>query len=236
MSLLRSALVLGVLFGGLCTATAKDKEKDKEEKTGKKITDKSKEVKSAITIDFQKELGLGFASLTSMGIRIERARKAPDPVGLAAIATELAVAEKVSGKEAAVTAAVLFKEAIHTAKLRRDSKELKAVALLVKDETVSKDLTNLSKAAQKLEEAIAKGGDKEKGVWWLYVHNNTGYGIYIYENLRYLGYVAPFGNAGPFFVGHGSGTNSVLIGKAPGKQWGPTIIDQTFNRYDWYLD
>ena len=74
----------------------------------------------------------GHLSLTQLKVMsaIEHCRTAADPVGLAAAAKELAVAEAVSGKKAAVTSATISKEAIDLAKLRNSSQELSAVAYL----------------------------------------------------------------------------------------------------------
>ena len=51
---------------------------------------------NAGTIDFAKAYGLPFQSLVSVGARIQEARLDADPVALADLAGELAVAEKVS--------------------------------------------------------------------------------------------------------------------------------------------
>src|SRR5262245_57169090 len=58
---------------------------------------------AASSINFRKELNLPFPSLGTLGSRIDAARRAPDPVALAHAASELAVAEKVSGKQAGLT-------------------------------------------------------------------------------------------------------------------------------------
>src|SRR5689334_18864141 len=70
-----------------------------------KQVDSSKAVrrKPAASVNFRKELGLPFATLGTLGSRIDAARRAPDPVALAHAANELAVAEKVSGKQASLT-------------------------------------------------------------------------------------------------------------------------------------
>src|SRR4051794_77505 len=62
---------------------------------GKKVIESKGEAKpSAVTVDFAKSLGLDFPVLTGLGARIEQARDQGDPVGLAAAARELAVAEE----------------------------------------------------------------------------------------------------------------------------------------------
>src|SRR5689334_6602017 len=66
---------------------------------------------AAATVDFRKALGVPFEGLTTIGARIEQARTASDPVCLAVLATELGVAEKVSGKKASLTSDEVMKEA-----------------------------------------------------------------------------------------------------------------------------
>jgi hypothetical protein len=82
---------------------------------------------AAASVNFRKELKLPFASLTTLGARIDQARRAPDPVALAHAASELGVAEKVSGKTASITSKQVLQEAAELASLRRQAAELKAV-------------------------------------------------------------------------------------------------------------
>jgi hypothetical protein len=79
------------------------------------------------TVPFRKALGLPYPSLGTLGTRIDAARRSGDPVALAHAASELSVAEKVSGKKASVTSAAIMKEAAELASLRKQVAELKAV-------------------------------------------------------------------------------------------------------------
>src|SRR5262249_25101990 len=116
--------------------------------------------KSAAGVNFANELGLGFPSLANMGARIEAARFLNDPVGLAGAARELAVAEKVSGKQTSITADQLNKGAVQPAKYRYQPAEMKAVAELAG--TAGEELVA---EAKKAEEFLAKANmEKESDV------------------------------------------------------------------------
>jgi hypothetical protein len=65
---------------------------------------------SAASVNFRKELNLPFATLGTLGPCIAAARRHADPVALAHAASELAVAEKVSGKKASLTSATSFRK------------------------------------------------------------------------------------------------------------------------------
>ena len=97
------------------------------------VESKAEKYQSAAGIDFAGSFGLSFPSLTTLGARIEQARQAADPVGLAQAANELLIAEKVSGKKAPISADDLRKQAVKMALNRQRSSELQAVALLTSD-------------------------------------------------------------------------------------------------------
>src|SRR5205814_1963827 len=92
------------------------------------------------TVDFRKDLGVPFSSLHTLGSRIDTARQAHDPVSLGHAANELAVAEKVSGKKAAVTSTDLMKEATQLATVRRQVPELQAMLHLNQQIASEQDL------------------------------------------------------------------------------------------------
>src|SRR5262249_14902491 len=101
-----SLVACGCLLAALSSRAVggDDKGETKVPKKATKIETKSKAAETALTVDFAKELGLSFPTLTTLGARIEQARQQADPVALGLAARELKVAEKVSGKQAAVTA------------------------------------------------------------------------------------------------------------------------------------
>src|SRR5262249_25262355 len=82
------------------------------------VESKAEQRAAAAATDFRKQLKLPFASLATLGGRIDAARRDGDPVALAHAASELAVAEKVSGKKADLTSTAVLKEAAELAKLR----------------------------------------------------------------------------------------------------------------------
>lgn len=194
---------------------------------------------SAATVNFNEELGLGFASLNALGQRIEAARNAMDPVGLASAATELHVAERVSGKTASITSAALMDEAVELAKLRFQADELRAVALLVEDEKVRKDFTDYAAQADK-ELAVQKQkkelGVRERGITRrLFVDNRTGYTLSIYVNGRYKGSLGPYGD-GYVWVGDSRWGSTKLYAKAPGTSsyWSRTVSGNVSD-FTWHL-
>ncbi len=91
------------------------------------ITTKPTKVTPAASVKFGKALGLPLASLNTLGSRIDAARRAGDPVTLAHAASELAVAEKVSGKAASLTSKQLIAESAELASVRRQEAELNHV-------------------------------------------------------------------------------------------------------------
>jgi hypothetical protein len=86
-----------------------------------------KKVTPAASVKFRKDLGLPFASLATLGSRIDAARRTGDPVALANAASELDVAEKVAGKSASLTSKQVLTEAAELARLRKQEAELQAV-------------------------------------------------------------------------------------------------------------
>lgn len=218
-----------------------DKKTDKGTKKGGKKGGRSFEAKGekrtpATTIDFQNSLGLSFDSLRGLGARIEQARTAADPVGLAAAARELAVAEKTSGKSASVKSADLLKEATEMARQRNNPDELKAVALLAGDKEDRKALNDQAAKAQK-ELLARKNGEKKRGITGtLSVINQTRWYIRIYVNYQYVGTVRPFAT-GSVFVGNSAFGTTVLYASAPGTAltWGPRSVTQAVGDISWTL-
>lgn len=175
-------------------ALAADETKDKAKGDGADA--KPVQYVSATAIDFRTELGLDFPSLVSLGSRIEQCRSInPDPVGLAAAAYELGVAEKVSGKTAKITSETLLKEAVELAKVRNDSKELKATMHYVADDKTKEELETAALRAEKAEKEkaeLAKAGAATRGVHnELVVKNISRQWVKVFYNGRYVGRVEP---------------------------------------------
>ena len=104
--------VLTLLSFGLLSVAGGDapKQDDPAAADKEKIDTKATPRPSAAGVKFRKELGLPLSSLNTLGTRIDAARRAHDPVALAHAASELATAEKVSGKKASLTSLELAKE------------------------------------------------------------------------------------------------------------------------------
>src|SRR3954449_6053251 len=103
----------GLAFVGLAfLASSSLAEKDAGGASADKQVVSSKVVKrpAAASVNFRKALGLPLQSLATLGPRVAAARRASDPVALAHAASELAVAEKVSGKKASLTSTAVYAE------------------------------------------------------------------------------------------------------------------------------
>jgi hypothetical protein len=205
-----------------------------EEKTDvSKVDTTAKKVVCANCIDFKEELGLNFSSLTSLGTRIESARTS-DPAALAAIAAELAVLERVSGKTATINSKELMAEAVEAGRRRNISAELKAVALSVSD-TGTKAV--LEAQAQQADEAITarKAGEKQRGITCtLNIFNHTPVVLDIYVNHQLVGFVAPFGS-NVLYVGDCPFDTTKLFAQAGCHTWGPTFVPQPVQDFTWNL-
>src|SRR5262245_45229608 len=122
LTLTAAAVALGVLC-----PTVRSQPPGAQNEDQQTVNSQARKNSPAATIDFKKQLGLPFSLLATLGSRIDTARRDHDPVSLAHAASELAVAEKVAGKQAPLTSTVLLEEAAQLAKLRHEAVELQAV-------------------------------------------------------------------------------------------------------------
>lgn len=210
---------------------------DGKEESGEVQTIESKptESVSAVTIDFRGVLGLSFDTLATLGVRIEQARSGGDPIGLALAANELAVAEKISGKTAPETADKLTAEAVEWGKLRDDSQELSALALLTTGDT-AKELTALAAKAKKRQSeeiAAAKSGEKTRGIYrQLVVTSEAEVPVRIFVNGQFVGSIRPFGHE--HFPVHEHGRVVLDARGRHGHQWHEHVRGN-FSTYNWTL-
>jgi hypothetical protein len=227
--LLGAALLAGcvVLLGIRVTSAADDKKPVANEK---KVEAKAEKYTPASTIDFGSELGLSFPALTTLGARIEAARRAPDPVALAAAGQELAAAEKVSGKKAGLTADTVLKEAVDLAKVRGNSKEMLLVAELVKGDAAKDLQAEADKAAQAEK---AEQPEATRGARYLRVVNHTHEGLDIYVDGRFLGHVHEHRHE--TFPLHMKHERVVLFARHHHRTWGPAHIHGEYDTYTWEL-
>lgn len=208
---------------------------DKKDEGKKSIKTKSTETTNAVTVDFRSTLKLPFESLTTLGARIQQARDAGDPVGLAAAASELAAAEKASSKKASITAEQLTKEAVELAKLRDMSAELTAVGHLTGD--AGKELASLVGKAKKREAeeaAAAKEGEGKRGIdHELIVDNESEVPVRIFVNGQFVGFVQAFGHRHFHVHVHGHVT---LDARGPGGHSWHEHVHDDYNEYQWTLN
>ena len=198
----------------------------------------------ATSVNFRKQLGLTYPTLTTLGARIDAARRAPDPVALAHTASELAVAEKVSGKQADVTSSTVLKEAAELAKLRRQATELQAVSAVAQqiatEQTSIADLKKEIALSNSIAQSYPKAADQNAEPTWaartIVVNNYTTQYLTIYVNGIYKGEMGP-GLQQSYTIEHR--WNPVVL-TANGDQdidsWGPVNVWGKFSTYTWNIN
>lgn len=207
---------------------------------------KSKGVKkaAAAAVNFRKELGLPFDSLSTLGSRIDAARRKPDPVALAHQAQELAVAEKVSGKQASITSQQLIQESAELAKVRKQEAELRAVIQVANQLSVQEYNLNLLQkeldAAKAQVKAEKEARDRQLEPTWkprtVVVNNYTTQYLDIYVNGTLKGQVQP-GMQQTFVIEHRwNPTVLTAYGNEDTHTWGPRYIWGRFDKYTWNIE
>lgn len=195
--MIRFWIPLAALLIGLPILSAADSKPDAKvsdnEGHSTLAKDGEKTCGGACCIKFGKELGLALGYLDGIGQRISTARKGPDPVELALCSQALEVAETLSNKRAPITAAQIRDEAIDLAKQRGYSQELNALAMIVPDANVKKELQTQAAVADKREkeaQAALKSGEAKKELFGtLIVANHSNECLRIYVSGRYKGEV-----------------------------------------------
>ena len=233
-----------MLFGlfGLCVFAGAAAAEDAATRDGStsevESTTEATDYQSAAAIDFRSELKLSFDSLTSLGQRIELARRHADPVGLANAARELHVAEAVSGQTAAITSGRLMQEAVELARMRYKSAELKAVAMLATDKDAATKIEMLADEAEASEKeagAAAKAGEKSRGIFNdLIVDNHSHDHVHIYYNGHHLGHLDPHEHKHFHVHDHGHGHFFDLQARGHYRQWSRHVHGD-FRDYQWTI-
>lgn len=238
------AAVVAVLAFASCFEAQEPKKGDAQPADTQVIKSKPSKVTPAASVKFRKELGLPFASLSTLGSRIDTARRTGDPVALANAASELAVAEQVAGKNASLTSKQVLAEAAELANLRKQEAELRAV-LNVSDKVfqaqdqvdslkkaiaVTQGLTAADKQAlQKKEEPT---GTPRKVI----VNNYTTQYIDIQVNGYLEGQVSP-GTTKVFTITQR--WNPIVLkgwGDADETIFGPVVLQGRFEKYTWNIN
>lgn len=243
MAIDRTKIGLGllVLLGAACFTPADPPAKgDDEEVVSSKATPKM----PAASVNFRQQLNLPFATLGTLGGRVDAARRAHDPVALANAAAELSVAEKVAGKKASVTSNQLAAEAAELAKMRRQEKELRAVL------RVSEQIQDAADNIASLKESIAlakqqaasdqAAADANAEPTWtprtVVVNNYTTQYLDVYVNGNYKVQVAP-GMQQTFLIEHRwNPTILTAYGNEDSFMWGPRVIQGRFKKYTWNIN
>jgi hypothetical protein len=234
------ASTLTLAFVPLCRAD--------EPKTGQKEDDKqvvestAQKGTPAKSVDFRKDLGVPFGSLHTLGARIDTARKAHDPVSLGHAASELAVAEKVSGKKASVTSTAVMQEATQLAKLRRQVPELQAMVHLNQQVASEAELVMdlkqqiaMSQRQTKLETDAVKRNEEPTGPRKVLINNYTTQYVDLWVNGNPKMQVEP-GQSKWCVIEHK--WNPMVLtadGNEDAITWGPRYIWGNFPTYTWNL-
>jgi hypothetical protein len=238
MKYLRPFMAVSIVLAGAASWTAAQAPGEKAGGKETKTQTKSAMQEAAATIDFNKTLGLAFDSLTTLGTRIDQARRAPDPVGLASAARELAVAEQISSKKAALASDTIMKEAVELAKLRFLPTELNAVALMVQDKTVAKELATEAARAKKAQDDVVagKGVERPKGIrGTVHFDSRTNIDIAVYVNGQYRGTMGPYGDIFTF-VGDPHHASTHLYARAVDGRYWHHHVHGNINDYQWILN
>jgi hypothetical protein len=239
MSTLQRVLGFGLLLVGLAplALAGEGKKGDANDPAAIKSTKKEKG-QLAAGMNFNKDLGLSFDSLNTLGPRIDEATRNADPVALANLSRELAVAEKVSGKKAMLTSEELWKQAEQLAEMRRVPAELKALTLMAPDDGAREKLARLAEVADKHDSDQArqvKSGERAKGITGtLHVINKTDDVLQIYVNGFHAGTVGRFGSV-EFRVRDPEGGQTYLRAETiDGDEYVMTVSNPRAT-YDWVI-
>jgi hypothetical protein len=232
-----------VLLGTWAGGADAPKKAEADNADVQKVTSKPIKHVSAATVDFKKEFKLPLASLGTLGGRLEAARKAPDPLAMAHMANELAVAEKVSGKQAPITADGIMDEANELAKMRRQEAELKSMialtAQMAKQKARLRDLraalTATQQQAKQESAAVRKGQEPKAAFRKVLVNNGSTQTVDIWVNGYQKTQVGP-GQSKWFVVEHKwNPTVLKAYGNEDSTVWGPRYIWGKFIKYTWNL-
>ena len=241
-----SSLAALALVGALSVTAFTAEDPKKPDPTGDQqvIKTKATKAKPAAAVPFRKELGLSFDSLGTLGTRIDRARRAGDPVALGHAAGELDLAEQVSGKTASVTSKQLLTEAAELANLRKQNAELQAVLLMSRKITLAQDqMTDLKKnieAAQAQAEEAKRSFQKNEEPAFaprkLVVNNYSTQYVDVQVNGYLKGQVDP-GTSKVFTIDQP--WNPIVLkgwGDSDESTFGPVVLKGQFDKYTWNIN
>jgi hypothetical protein len=198
---------------------------------------------TASSVPFRKSLHLPFESLSTLGARIDAARRASDPVALANAASELAVAEKVSGKTASLTAKQVLEEAAELASLRRQNAELRAVLHVsnqvgLEDAKMQalKDQYNLAEIdAKAYQQALSSANQPSPSTHQVVINNHTSLYLDLFVNGWFAGQVLP-GSSQTFTVQLQRNPTVLRVSSNEDEiGWAPRYVWGKFVKYTWNI-
>jgi hypothetical protein len=242
--LLLAALATLLAFSLLSFAGANQAKDDPAAADKEKIDTTATPRPSAAGVKFRKELGLNDPALSTLGARIDAARRAHDPVALGRLTNELAAAEKASGKTASVTSKELAKQAAELAKMRRKESELQALIasqqqITGADDTIAilqQTLSDAKAAAKADSEAIRMNQEPTWQARKIIVNNYTSQYIDVWVNGSYKVQVSP-GMSQSFLIEHR--WNPVVLegyGNDDESGYGPVNLWGRFKTYTWNIN
>jgi hypothetical protein len=241
------ALVLGCLALIYVVSVVPAEQAKTPDDTGKDeevVKSKATPTPPASSVNFRKELKLPFDSLSTLGSRIDAARRKPDPVALAHAANELATAEKVSGKKASLTSKQLAKEAAELAGLRKQEAELNAVLhvneqMMMEQDNITKIKNDIAAAKAQVEADKEAINSKLEPTWKprkVVVNNYTTEYLDIYVNGNYKTQVQP-GMQQTIVIEHRwNPTILKAFGNEDINTYGPRYIWGRFDKYTWNIE
>jgi hypothetical protein len=198
----------------------------------------------AAAVKFRRDLGLPLPSLATLGSRVDAARRAGDPVTLAHAASELAVAEKVSGKTAGLTSKQLLAESAELASVRRQEAELQSVLTVSHQLSAEEGVLNNLKAQLAASEerrkaekqALLSKEEPTAGPRKIVVNNYTTQYIEVQVNGYLKGQVSP-GTTRVFTIDQ---LWNPIVVKGWGDEdeviFGPVTLRGRFDKYTWNIN
>jgi hypothetical protein len=243
-SRLAGLTLLGVVVLAAAALSDDSPKDDSAAKDQQAVESKATHKTAAKSVNFRKELNLPFQSLGTLGSRVDAARRASDPVALAHTASELAVAEKVSGKKAKVTSAALIQESAQLAKLRKQAAELKAVAQVANQVAGEQELVANLQSQIADADAVAKADteafNKNAEPGWtprkIVINNYTPQFLTVFVNGFYKTEISP-GLTQTLVIEHRWNPTVVTVsGDDDTDTWGPRYIWGKFQTYTWNIN
>jgi hypothetical protein len=205
-----------------------------------KVDTKATRVTPAASIPFRTQFGLPYPSLNTLGTRIDAARRASDPIALGHAASELSLAENVSGKKASLTSQMLLKEAAEAARLRKREAELRGLLRLSNQIAGEQSTIDMLKQQIAEAQALAQAHRQFQEPNWtprkLTVNNYTTQFIDVNVNGT-LRLQIPPGETRSCMIEHR--WNPVVLtayGDEDSAVWGPRNIWGRWKEYTWNLN